>query len=276
MTLSTFVKNFWVLFSILLINVSSFFCNNANSAQLNIERENSFAQPLRIAVSSNFTPTLKKLLVDFHQQTNIKTQIISGATGAMFTQIQHGAPFDIFIAADNLRPLWLEQEGLIIPNSRKTYAQGKLALFSMSNKVKLSDLQNISPLTQKRLAIANPKTAPYGKAAKQVLEYLGLWEQMKEGLVVGINVNQTFTQVRTQAVNSGFVAYSQLLLNGLTGAIIPSTYHQPITQQLVILKSSYNIDNAKTLSEYLLTPHIQKKIVSMGYSTIDKSTIEQG
>ncbi|WP_288422570.1 substrate-binding domain-containing protein, partial [uncultured Pseudoalteromonas sp.] len=79
-------------------------------------------QPLRIAVASNFTPILKKLLVEFHQQTNINTQIISGATGALFLQIKHGAPFDVFIAADSTRPVQLEQQNLILANSRKTYA----------------------------------------------------------------------------------------------------------------------------------------------------------
>lgn len=227
----------------------------------------SFAQvnnndiPLRIAVASNFTPVLKALLADFHQQTNIETQIISGATGALFLQIKHGAPFDIFISADSVRPKLLEQQNLIVTNSRKTYALGQLALLSMSSKAQLSDLTEVP----KRFAIANPKLAPYGKAAKQTLQYLGVWQQYQGNLITGININQTFAQVRSQAVKSGLVANSQIVMNKLSGVVIPSYYHQPIQQQLVIIKSSQNIIQARQLSQFLLSAKIQQKIVSFGY-----------
>lgn len=223
------------------------------------------AQPLRIAVSSNFTPALKKLLVEFHQLTNIKTQIISGATGAMFIQIKHGAPFDIFIAADSLRPKQLELEGLIVANSRRTYARGQLALLSTNKIPQLDDLMSIPS----RFAIANPDTAPYGKAAKQTLEHLGLWQRYQPKLIVGMNINQTFSQIRSQAVSSGLVANSQLVLNNLTGVIIPENYYQPITQQLVIIESSRQINQAKQLSDYLLSPSIQQKLIRFGYAKIE-------
>jgi len=238
-------------------------------------------KPLRIAVASNFTPALKKLLVEFHQQTNINTQIISGATGALFLQIKHGAPFDIFLSADSTRPAQLEQQNLILTNSRHTYAYGQLALFSMKAKAQLSDLKtdlqsNLQKSTQ-RFAIANPKTAPYGKAAKETLEHLGLWSQYQHKLIQGININQTFAQIRSQGVNSGLVANSQLVLNNLTGAIIPSAYHQPIAQQLVIIKNSVNISKAQQLSDYLLSLKIQQKIISFGYANVDhqRALVEQ-
>ncbi len=224
-------------------------------------------QPLRIAVSSNFTPVLKQLLVEFNQQTNISTQIISGATGALFLQIKHGAPFDIFIAADSARPNQLEQEQLSLADSRQTYALGRLALLSLNNSAKLIDLHT----PPARFAIANPDTAPYGKAAKQTLEYLGLWQQYQSKLIQGININQTFTQVRSQAVHSGLVAYSQLVLNNLSGVIIPANYHQPISQQLVIIKKSNNIKQAKQLSKYLLSAQVQQKIVSFGYASFTQN-----
>jgi len=243
-------------------------------------------QPLRIAVASNFTPVLKKLLLEFHQQTNINTQIISGATGALFLQIKHGAPFDIFLAADSIRPAQLEQENLTLANSRKTYAIGQLALFSMNSIVQpinsskqpqnkphkeSSDLKAQLKKVPTRFAIANPKTTPYGKAAKQTLEHLGLWQQYKNKLIQGININQTFAQVRSQAVNSGFVANSQLVFNNLTGTLIPASYHQPITQQLVIIKSSNNIANAKSLRQFLLSKSTQQKIIRYGYAKSGKS-----
>lgn len=233
---------------------------------------NNIKTPLRIAVSSNFTPVLKELLLEFHQQTNINTQIISGATGALFLQIKHGAPFDVYIAADSVRPKLLEQQNLILNDSRKTYAIGQLALFSMTNKKHLSNLALILQEIPKYFAIANPDIAPYGKAAKQTLQHLGLWQQYKNNLITGININQTFNQVRSQAVNSGLVANSQLVLNKLTGVIIPSSYHQPIEQQLVIIKNRKNIEQAKRLSQFLLSPTIQQKIVNFGYA---KNTFSQ-
>jgi molybdate transport system substrate-binding protein len=275
MNLSIVNKLFYYFRLFTLLSISLIFSGKLFSAtnelqyinQINVSYNND--QPLRIAVASNFTPALKKLLIDFHQRTNINTQIISGATGAMFIQIQHGAPFDIFLAADSLRPLQLEQKDLVIANSRKTYAQGQLALFSESSTAQLHDLNKGLNNTERRLAIANPDIAPYGKAAKQTLEYLGLWEQYKHKIVVGININQTFAQVRTKAVNNGLVANSQLILNNLTGTIIPSNYYQPIKQQLVILKSSQNINKAKILSEYLLSSSVQKEIVSFGYAELE-------
>ncbi|MGL1956555.1 MAG: molybdate ABC transporter substrate-binding protein [Colwellia sp.] len=221
------------------------------------------ATPLRIAVASNFTPIIKELLAEFHQKTGIKTQIISSATGALFLQIKHGAPFDIFLAADSIRPMALEQQQLTLPHSRKTYAIGQLALFNNNTSATLSDLSKIP----KRFAIANPDIAPYGKAAKQALQHLGLWQQYQASLIKGININQTFAQVRSQAVASGLVANSQLVLNNLTGVIIPQHYHQPINQQLVIIKSSPLIKQAQRLSQYLLSASIQQKIITYGYQS---------
>lgn len=252
-------KFFTVLLTLILLSIGFTFSSKAFCTP---------EQPLRIAVSSNFTPVLKKLLVEFHQQTQINTQIISGATGALFLQIHHGAPFDIFIAADSARPAQLEQQNLLLEGSRHTYALGQLALLSMNSNDKLSDLKRDSQTSLPRFAIANPRTAPYGKAAQQTLEHMGLWPQYKSKLIIGLNINQTFAQVRSQAVSRGLVANSQLVLNNLSGVIIPSTYHQPIAQQLAIIKSSHQIHKAKRLSEYLLSAKIQQKIVNFGYTEI--------
>jgi len=246
-----------------LLLISSLFCMSMN---ISFASSHNTDSPLRIAVAANFTPVLKKLLIEFHQQTNINTQIISGASGALFLQIMHGAPFDIFISADSDRPKRLEQQNLILNNSRKTYAIGQLALLSMNTKVQLSDLMLNLQKTPKYFAIANPDIAPYGKAAKQTLQHLGLWQQYKKRLITGININQTFAQVRSQSVHSGLVANSQRVLNKLSGVVIPSSYHQPIQQQLVIIKNRDNIDNAKRLSQFLLSPKIQQKIVNFGYA----------
>lgn len=247
-----------------------FFISLILSAASHVHAENTEDKPLRIAVAANFTPVLKKLLPEFYQQTNIDTQIISGATGALFLQISHGAPFDLFIAADSARPAKLEKLGLTLVNSRQTYALGQLALWSANSNAKLSDLSSELKKSSQRFAIANPTTAPYGKAAKETLAHLGLWQHYKNKLIQGINVSQTFAQIRSHSANTGLVANSQLVLNNLSGVIIPSGYHQPIAQQLVIIKNSDNINNAKRLSNYLLSAKVQQQIINFGYAPFEQ------
>ena len=230
--------------------------------------------PLRIAVAANFAPILEKLIPQFNQQSHIPVQIISGSSGTLYLQIKHGAPFDIFLSADSIRPTKLKEDKLITPHSLETYAYGQLALWSAqwtnNEVISLSELTELSKLGKtikdQRFAIANPKTAPYGKAAKEALKTLKLWPAIQSQLVTGININQTFQQVRSQAVKLGIVANSQLVLNQLTGTIIPSDYHQEIRQQLVILKASKQQENAKKFSEFLLSKNVQQQLLTLGYA----------
>ncbi|MCJ8296036.1 MAG: molybdate ABC transporter substrate-binding protein [Colwellia sp.] len=238
--------------------------------------EQGSSTPLRIAVAANFTPVLKVLLEDFHKKTGIKTQIISGASGAMFLQIKHGAPYDIFLSADSRRPEQLEQTGFALENSRKTYAIGQLALYSaiISSLEPLSLEQlslNLLKSPPARLAIANPDIAPYGKAAKEALNHMGLWQAYQHRLIKGINIGQTFAQVRSKAVSSGIVANSQLVLNNLSGVLIPTSYHQAIEQQLIIISASKQQATAKKLSDFLLSAKSQATIVSYGYAPTQRT-----
>jgi len=224
--------------------------------------------PLRIAVAANFSPVLKKLLPEFTAQTNIKTQVISAASGTLFQQIRHGAPFDVFLSADALRPQRLNDHRLIVKNSQQTYAFGQIAFWSATDKLPdLTSLISSMPKIQ-RFAIANPDTAPYGKAAKEALISLGLWPLLQNKLIQGININQTFQQTQSQAVKAGVVAYSQLKLNDLEGLNIPQKYYQPIVQQMVILKRSKQITHAQQLSQYLLSDTVQEKLIEYGYASI--------
>ena len=222
-------------------------------------------KPLRIAVSANFAPALKVLLANLPKKDAIDIQMISAATGTLYLQIKHGAPFDLFLSADSTRPELLEQEKLIIADSRKTYAYGQIALWSATQS-----LSNVSELNHYsgKLAIANPDTAPYGKAAQQALKNLSLWPQLKNNLITGININQTFQQVRSQAVPFGIVAHSQLAMNKYQGIIIPPEYYQPIAQQLVIIKSSQQVKLAQQISDFILQVNNQDKLVQLGYLPI--------
>lgn len=265
-----------LLVSVFVMSLLSITSSLAKQSSNNSHNSSNNSTPLRIAVAANFTPILKVLLKDFSKQTGIKSQIISGASGAMFIQIKHGAPFDVFLSADSRRPQALEQLGYAVKNSRKTYAIGQLALYSSTlnsldqaalNKVSLEQLSlDLLKNPSTRFAIANPDTAPYGKAAKEVLTHLDLWQRYEPQLIKGINIGQTFAQLHSKAVASGIVANSQLVLNNLSGVIIPSSYHQPIEQQLIIIQTSKQQVAAERLSKFLLSPQSQKAIVSYGYA----------
>jgi molybdate transport system substrate-binding protein len=226
------------------------------------------ARPLRIAVAANFAPALKILLNDMPNKEQFNLQIISAATGTLYLQIKHGAPFDLFLSADATRPELLEKSHLTLENSRKTYALGQIALWSATQPI-----SHLNTLThyEGKLAIANPDTAPYGLAAQQALTYLSLWPAIKSNLITGININQTFQQVRSQSVPLGIVANSQLVMNQLNGVIIPTNYYQPITQQLVIIKTSRQIALAKKISDYILQSSSQVTLQSLGYLAVTSS-----
>ena len=236
-----------------------------HASQTNAIETQKQLRPLRIAVAANFAPALKILLADLPNKDNINLQIISAATGTLYQQIKHGAPFDLFLSADAMRPALLEQEQLIIANSRKTYAYGQIALWSATKPIKsLNELANYPG----KLAIANPDTAPYGKAAQQALQSLSLWPHLSNKLITGININQTFQQVRSQAVLLGIVAYSQLVINQYQGIIIPAEYYQPIAQQLVIVKSSQQAGIAQQISDFILQTSSQNKLQQLGYLSV--------
>jgi molybdate transport system substrate-binding protein len=230
---------------------------------------------LNIAVSANFAPILKKLLPTFEQQTGINTQLFIGSTGNLFQQIHHGAPFDVFIAADKLRPSKLVAANLALASSLKTYAFGTISFWSstwqndnqsINNRPTFEHIIQEIPRDRLRVAIANPTIAPYGVAAKQLLEATTLWRVIdKKQLIMGSNINQTFQQVRSGAVPLGIVAESQLILNDLSGIRIPRQYYQPIEQQLVILSNSKNISQSQLLSDYLLSVASQQTMTALGY-----------
>ncbi len=232
------------------------------------------AQPLRIAVAANFSPVLKPLLTKFTAKTGIQTQVISAASGAIFLQIKYGAPFDVFLSADSSRPIQLDQSGHALPGSRATYAVGRLAFYSSTIATTSIDTlaTQLSNKPRTRLAIANPDVAPYGKAAKEVLQHMQLWESYQSQFITGINISQTFTQLRSKSINQGFIAYSQLKANNLTGVLIPASYHQPIQQQLVILQNTRQPEAAAVFRQFLLSDQSQTFIENSGYAVRKQET----
>ncbi len=227
------------------------------------------AKELRIAVASNFLLPLKALSKNFKESTGHKVVVISGSTGKLYAQIKQGAPFDILLAADSIRPELLEKEGIGVPGSRFTYAVGRLVLWSKNSKLPLkNDLQVLNHKNFRYLAIANPKTAPYGKAAEQVLRKKGFWEKIQNRLVRGENISQTFQFVMTGNADIGLIALSQLRKNQGLGFswIVPQELHDPIQQQGILLKRAKTNKAARQFLNFIKSNRIQKQIENYGYS----------
>ncbi len=204
----------------------------------------SLASEIRIAVASNFHSTMKEIIVQFELENTKANKIvlIPGSSGKHYAQIINGAPFDLFFSADKLRPILLEDQGIIRNQSRFTYALGKLVLWSLDNSFIDSEGQILYDNNFRFLAIANPKIAPYGIAAKEILVSMELWQDMNKKLVKGENIAQTYQFVSSRNAEMGFVSFSQILNhnNNLKGSFweVPQSLYSPIEQQAVLLRDS--------------------------------------
>ena len=204
------------------------------------------ADEIKVAVASNFYPAMKEVVLQYElkkyqSSENHKINLISGSSGKHYAQILNGAPFDIFFSADKARPILLEKKGISKTGSRFTYALGKLILWSSSDGFIKKD-ERLYNNNLRFLAIANPKIAPYGVAAREVLISMNLWEDLQSKLVRGENIAQTFQFVNSGNAKLGFISYSQLMNPSypVVGSFweVPQTLYTPIEQQVVLLKKS--------------------------------------
>ncbi|WP_286265100.1 molybdate ABC transporter substrate-binding protein [Thalassotalea atypica] len=232
------------------------------------------ATTLRVATAANFAPTLRTLTPHFETSYGIKIQIISAATGTLYQQIKHGAPFDLFLSADSQRPEKLVEENYALAHSLTPYAIGQLSFYSEKYPELSFEQYCAQPDKFGRLAIANPRFAPYGIAAQQALQFKSVWNKINRSLILGINVNQTFQQTRSIAASVGIVAASQLRQHNLRLQPIPLTYYQPIVQKAAILQSSHNPKSAQQFINYLTSDAIQKRLATLGYISI-KQKVER-
>lgn len=230
---------------------------------------NASADEVQVAVAANFTAPIQAIATDFEKDTGHKLVAAFGATGQIYTQIKNGAPFEVFLSADDTTPAKLEQEGDTVKGSRFTYAVGTLALWSAKDGYVDSKGQVLKANQYQHLSIANPKTAPYGLAATQVLSKLGLTDATKAKIVEGQSITQAYQFVSTGNAELGFVALSQIYKDGkLTSGsawIVPDDLHDPIKQDAVILNKGKDSAAAKALVEYLKGPKAATIIKSFGY-----------
>lgn len=228
---------------------------------------NGDAAEVRVAVASNFQPALERLAGDFEKDDEHRLLISSGSSGKLFAQIKQGAPYDVFLSADELRPNRLVQEGVAVRDSAYVYALGKLVLLSRLKPDECGDVLRSRKL--RRLAIANPRTAPYGRAAKEVLQELGLWQALQAKRVTGENVMQAFQYVATGNAQAGFIAAS-LLSNGApagTACIwtVPENLYSPVKQKAVLLKRATGNRAARRFMHYLQSDRAKAIIRVYGY-----------
>ncbi len=227
------------------------------------------AAEVKVAVAANFINPARAIASEFEKISGHRVKLSFGSSGKLYAQIRHGAPFDLFFSADQEKPQALEKAQLTVANSRITYAVGRLALWCRlkSQETELED--RLRRLDFQHLALANVKLAPYGKAAAQVLEHLGLVETSRSRWVVGENIGQTFQFVRSGNAELGFIALSQVV--GLSAAesgsywLVPDSLHQPIRQDLVWLQAGKENPAAKALMAFINSKQARRIIESYGY-----------
>jgi len=210
-------------------------------------------QPVRIAVAANFKATLQNISQQFEQQSGIRVVFSSASTGVLASQINHGAPFDLFFAADRETPFKLKLSGHHSAGEPFCYATGRLALAGGSGR--LTDLGQ----ADLSLAIANPTTAPYGRAAMEVLSRAEFRTGASRKLVRGTNIIQAYQFWHSGAVELALIPQA---IAPATATIIPAAWHQPLEQHAVLLRHSPNVD---TYLNWFRSDNVRTLITQAGY-----------
>jgi molybdate transport system substrate-binding protein len=224
------------------------------------------AEDVRIAVASNFRNTGRMLAEQFNENSDNKVVLIFGSSGKLYAQVSKGAPFDALLSADRERPEKLESEGHAVAGSRFTYAIGKLTLWSSKPGLVDPKGEILRQAAFEKLAMANPRHAPYGIAAKEVIDKLDLKEILSGKIVLGSNIEQTFQYISKGNADLGFVARAQLAQSiwGSQGSRweVPDSLYQPIEQQAVLVNDNAT---ARAFLKHLGSAEARALILSHGY-----------
>jgi len=227
------------------------------------------AGEVRAAVASNFSAPMERIVVLFQQESGHTVKVSLGSSGKFYTQIKGGAPFDVFLSADEAIPKRLEQEGLAVGGSRFVYALGRLALWSAQPGFVDAKGSVLNRNGYNRLAIADPRLAPYGIAAKETLEKLTMWNAMQRKLVKGENITQTWQFVATENAELGFVALSQIMHDGKVSEgswwLVPAEMHKPIRQSAVLLSGAKDQAASRVFLAFLKSEKAAAVMRGFGY-----------
>lgn len=232
------------------------------------------AAELTVAVASNFLDTATTVAAQFTDDTGIPVRLVAGSTGKLYAQIENGAPFDVFLAADQLRPQLLAERGFAVDATRVSYAIGSLRLVSFDEALTDDDcLLALQEGRFRRIAIANPKTAPYGQAAQSFLTKHGLMPNNRSQVVYGANITQALQFVATGNATLGFVAASQLRgdlgKRASCNSALPHDAATEIVQQGAVIAASTHRDAATSFMQYLVAPKAQRYVLDDGYQVGD-------
>lgn len=223
----------------------------------------------RVAVASNFAAPMERIAVLFQQESGHTLKVSLGSSGSFYTQIKGGAPFDVFLSADDAIPKRLVQEKLALEGSRFVYALGKLVLWSAQPDLVDAKGAVLNKGNFNKLAIANPLLAPYGMAAKETLEKLVMWNAMQGKLVKGENITQTYQFVATENAELGFIALSQITKEGKVTEgswwLVPSQMYKPIKQSAVQLSGAKDKVAAQAFLAFLKSEKAVAIIRGFGY-----------
>lgn len=224
------------------------------------------AAETRIAVAANFAEPAQEIAARFEATTGHRAVLSFASSGQFFAQIANGAPFDVFLSADAERPIKVEADGLSVRGSRFTYATGRLVLWSRTPGLVDGGGAILARGGFDKLALADPKTAPYGLAAVETLRRLGLSDRLSPRLVTGTSITQAYQFTDTGAAELGFVALSQVVgHNRGSRWIVPATHHSPIAQQAVLLKRGADNAAARAFMVFLKGPEARAIIRRYGY-----------
>jgi molybdate transport system substrate-binding protein len=228
------------------------------------------AGEVTVAVAANFTAPMQKIAQAFEQDTGHRALLAFGATGKFYAQIKNGAPFAVLLAADDETPARLEKEGLTVVSTRFTYATGRLALWSKNASLVDDKGEVLRSQRFQKLAMADPKLAPYGAAAMEVISKMGVQASVASKLVQGESIGQTYQFVSTENAQLGFVALSQISLEGRithgSAWVVPLAMHTPLKQDAVLLSHGKDNPAAHALLKYLQADKAKTIIRQYGYA----------
>jgi molybdate transport system substrate-binding protein len=225
-----------------------------------------FAADIQVAVAANFTEPAKEIAAAFKKATGNNASLVFGSSGAFYTQITQGAPFDVFLSADSDRPAKAESDGVGVPGSRFTYAIGRLVLYSAQPGLVDDGGKVLASGNFNKIAIADPAAAPYGTAAVQTMTRMGVYGKLSKKIVKGTSIAQAYQFVSTGAAELGFVALSQVINeSGGSRWVVPVSMHKPINQQAILLFNGAKKPEAAAFLKFLKGPEAVEIIKRYGY-----------
>ncbi|OEG00242.1 molybdate ABC transporter substrate-binding protein [Vulcanibacillus modesticaldus] len=252
-----------ILFSLLSVIFSG--CNNVNNARLSSDSTKNMPE-LTIAAASDLKLAFTEIGRSFEKATNSKIIFSFGSTGQLTDQIENGAPFDIFAAANIAYIDYLKDKNLIIDDTQRVYGIGRIGLAMLkTNPIKINNLNDLLKPEIKKIAIANPKHAPYGLAAKQALESAGLWEKINEKLVYGKNISDTLMLIETGNADAGIIALSISNDEKINFQLIDDKLHTPIKQAIAVIKGSKHEDLSRSFINYINSKEGQEIMKKYGF-----------